>query len=591
MKIVACMPVYGRRRLLSRTITRLYEKNKVFKVICAGDSQKDKEIAERYGAEWVFAPNQPLGHKWNEAFAAAEKYNPDACLFIGSSDWLEDKWLDFMSQFLPEYDLIGTPDHYMFDVRHGKMRTAYWKQYPDGSGRTMEPVGGGRVLSRRLLEGMKWRPFNADWDHSMDYSMTLHAERLNANVLLLPNDTLKVLAMSSDRWVNKHNLDRELEGGRAELWDEGRGFNWIAEHFPEALTLFDDNKRDFYAEMINDHPNTPEKNKEYTDWRLPNITLYPTRFCNHGCWYCCSSAHLITEKRSVVDEMGVDAYIEAVLSLAGDRKVEYRFSGGEPLQHKDTPYIIDKLIEAGHEICLGTNGVHIRTVAPILEKHGKKVRYEASFHLGQYLLKESRAESYLKNHLPTMLKHCREMELVVPLTPLLLSSHHTHIFMSRAAKIIDSYGFNSRDVFNLTELGGIFEGRNFPADYTQEEKDAIAELHTLYGKEGFNLAEVESETKLNRKLDLATVPCFNMTRLFQVGDDGRIWVCGAGIPEHIIGNIKDPDIASKVDIRDTPKACGFLECVCPYLALKDCLKPRGMDFTSYKAIASKYNIA
>jgi hypothetical protein len=568
----------------------LYEKNKVFKVICAGSGAKDREICTQFGAEWVDVPNQPLGHKWNEAFAAAEKYNPDACLFIGSSDWLEDKWLDYMEQYIADYDLIGTPDHYMCDERHGKIRVAYWELYPNSTKRAGEAVGGGRILTKRLLGLMKWRPFDASWDHSMDYSMTQHAIRVGAKQLLLDGHTLMVLAMSSDKWQNKHSLDRELLAGRAVVWDSGRGIEYLAEHFPEALTLYDDNKRDFYQDINTSFPNTAEKNKSYTDWRLPNITLYPTRFCSHGCWYCCSEASKVTERLSIVDEMGVDSYINAVLSLAGDKKVEYRFSGGEPLQHKDTPYIIEKLIKAGHEICLGTNGVHIKTVAPVLEKHKKKVRYEASFHLGQYLLKESRAESYLKTSLPTMLKHCREMELVIPLTPLLLSSNHTHLYLSRAAEIINSYGFNSRDVFNLTELGGVFEGRNFPAEYTQEEKDAIAELHNLYGKENFNTAEVESETKLNRKLKLATVPCFNMTRLFQVGDDGRIWVCGAGVPENVVGNLQDPDIASKIDIRDTPKPCGFLECVCPYLALKDCLNPRGMDFTSYNELKEKHGV-
>lgn len=298
----------------------------------------------------------------------------------------------------------------------------------------------------------------------------------------------------------------------------------------------------------------------------------------------------MTEKSSIIDAMGVGAYIKAVLSLAGGKRVEYRFSGGEPLQHKSTPYIIDKLIEAGHEICLGTNGVHIKTIVPVLEKHGKKVRYEASFHLGQYLLKESRAESYLKTTLPTMLKHCREMELVIPLTPLLLSFSETHSYMEKAAEIINSYGFNSRDVFNLTELGGVFDGRNFPAEYTQEEKDAIAELHNLYGRENFNTAEIESEIKLNRSLKLATVPCFNMTRLFQVGDDGRVWVCGAGSPENVLGNLQDKDIASKVVISDEPKPCGFLKCLCPYLALKDCLKPRGMDFTMYNELRQKHGM-
>lgn len=240
MKVVACMPVYGRRRLLSRTITRLYEKNKVFKVICAGDGPKDREIAERYGAEWVQVPNYPLGHKWNEAFAAAEKYNPDACLFIGSSDWLEDKWLDVTLPMLKKGDMVGTPDFTMCDIRRGVTRVAYWSGYPKGSGRENEPVGGGRILSNKLLKGMNWRPFDAGWDNSMDYSMRLHAERLGAKTVLLPNGTITVLTMSSDKWQNKHNYDREMKTMQATEMSSEDGIAFLAEKFPEALSLFDD---------------------------------------------------------------------------------------------------------------------------------------------------------------------------------------------------------------------------------------------------------------------------------------------------------------------------------------------------------------
>ena len=242
MRVVACMPVYGRRRLLSRTITRLYQKNKVYKVICAGSGEKDKMIAERYGAEWVEAANSPLGHKWNEAFAAAEKYNPDACLFIGSSDWLEDKWLDVMLPLMKEYDMVGTPDFTMVDIRRDVYRVAYWRGYPEGSNRENEPVGGGRMLSNKLLKGMKWRPFNADWDNSMDYSMRLHAESLDAKMLLLPKGTLIVLSLGSDRWQNKHNYDREMKTGQATEMSNEDGIAFLDRVFPEALTLFDDDK-------------------------------------------------------------------------------------------------------------------------------------------------------------------------------------------------------------------------------------------------------------------------------------------------------------------------------------------------------------
>ena len=43
MRVIAFMPVLGRRPLLIHTITRLYKVNKVDLVICAGDDLQDEE--------------------------------------------------------------------------------------------------------------------------------------------------------------------------------------------------------------------------------------------------------------------------------------------------------------------------------------------------------------------------------------------------------------------------------------------------------------------------------------------------------------------------------------------------------------------
>jgi glycosyltransferase involved in cell wall biosynthesis len=242
MKVVACIPVYGRRRVLSRTITRLYKKNKIFKVICVGDDIRDKTIAEQFGAEWVEAPNSPLGHKWNEAFKAAEKHNPDACLYIGSDDWLQDDWFDVTTPYLEEYDMVGTPDFTMCDIGEHDRRVAYCGGYPETSERYMELVGGGRMLSRRLLEGMNWMPFEESWDMSMDYAMTQHAKRLGAKVLCLPHHTLVVLALSGNKWVTKHNYDQLVDVYKCSEYDSDTATMFLEDKFPEVFSLYDDSK-------------------------------------------------------------------------------------------------------------------------------------------------------------------------------------------------------------------------------------------------------------------------------------------------------------------------------------------------------------
>ena len=247
MKVVACIPVYGRGRLLARTIYRLYEKNKVFKVICAGDQLRDKRVALKHGAEWVDAPNDYLGYKWNEAFAAAEKHSPDACLFMGSSDWIEDNWMVVMKRYVKHYDLIGVPDFYMADYSvHPvtreliRIRAAYSSGYSQQSSRYGDSVGGGRVLTKSLLNQVGWRPFQDDITHSLDWSMTTKASAVDAKIHTLPHLTLRVLSLSTNLWANKHSFSREITTGVCTEYGREEADRFLSRHFPEALTLFDD---------------------------------------------------------------------------------------------------------------------------------------------------------------------------------------------------------------------------------------------------------------------------------------------------------------------------------------------------------------
>src|SRR5688572_11164270 len=119
MKIIAVIPVYGRLPLLVKTIQRLLNKNGVSKVICVGNNIDDKRVCVDAGAEWVTHMNRPLGDKWNRGFYEARQYNPDACLFVGSSDWVSDNWLPEMIPYLKDYDLIGTAGCHFLHIENG----------------------------------------------------------------------------------------------------------------------------------------------------------------------------------------------------------------------------------------------------------------------------------------------------------------------------------------------------------------------------------------------------------------------------------------------------------------------------------------
>lgn len=221
------MPVFGRRKLLPHTIERLIDKNGLYAVICSGHDEEDKKICMRAGAEWIYAANSPLGYKWNAAFIEAKKYDPDGILFVGSSDWVEDDYLDKVRPFMDGHSVVGVRGFYLCDIQDGdtiRYQTLYWGGYHDS--RKDEPIGIGRVLTRGFLEEIKYRPFDDNIDMGLDYSMWVRATR-SAYPTKVLDDRLRVLSISSNRWHNKHAFK-----GHEKAPDD------LLSYFPEVYEIF-----------------------------------------------------------------------------------------------------------------------------------------------------------------------------------------------------------------------------------------------------------------------------------------------------------------------------------------------------------------
>jgi hypothetical protein len=203
MKVVVPIPVNGRIPLLKHTVNRLYFVNKVHKVILIGDSIEVKQIAEALNCEYVYHPNYPLGAKWNAGFKACEKYNPDAVLFCGSSDWISEDYLSFCDK---SFDVAGKLGCHFADVGQKENRAVFWEGYKEPK-RKGETIGIGRVLSSRILKKMNWTPFEDTRDSSLDYSMWNKCIALNGKFQTIPAAKGQLLSISHYSWVNKHKFD------------------------------------------------------------------------------------------------------------------------------------------------------------------------------------------------------------------------------------------------------------------------------------------------------------------------------------------------------------------------------------------------
>jgi len=246
MRVVACIPVRGRLPLVHLTIKRLLEKNGCYRVICVADTNDEEYAIVKAGGTFIYHENKPLGAKWNTAFIASRMYNPDACLFVGSSDWLSNNWLEYLTPYLNEYDMVGKVDFNMVHVRgydtiHGDLQIGNWGGYDIKSKRNGEAIGIGRLIRKEMLEKLDYQPFDPKLDNSMDYSMHQRVLSLNGKIKAITSDEVQSLSLSCDEWCNKHNFAREMNYTTSDYIYNTDA--WIAKWGFEEVYEFHKNKR------------------------------------------------------------------------------------------------------------------------------------------------------------------------------------------------------------------------------------------------------------------------------------------------------------------------------------------------------------
>lgn len=202
IKIVAVIPVYGREILLKYTIKRLYEKNNLYKVICVGSSDLEEVVLKENGV-WVYSKNKPLGEKWNRGFLKAKEYDPDAILFVGSSDWISEDWIPSVYDYLYYYGIVGKNRFDMIDFTNQNIRSCYWLGYNENNIRFNETIGIGRLLSKKFLQKINYQPFDDKMDNSMDWCIYKKCIDNNFLIKIINNKSI-FLSLSCDLWVNKH---------------------------------------------------------------------------------------------------------------------------------------------------------------------------------------------------------------------------------------------------------------------------------------------------------------------------------------------------------------------------------------------------
>jgi hypothetical protein len=236
MKTVAIIPVHERLPLLPYTIGRLLNKNGVSDVICVG-SENERSTCEKAGAIFLEHENI-LSNKWNIGFLAAKQLKPDVCLFVGSSDWLMDNYLERMIPKLNRVDMVGVKHFYQAHISRDNIKLGLWTGY--GKDREFEPIGIGRLVTAQILDRMGWMPFQSNRNSSMDHYMFESIKNKGGLYLTEIDEMTKTLSISTDLWGNKHKYGAT---------NDGEDFYYYNQHptllndFPELIQL----KRDLYG--------------------------------------------------------------------------------------------------------------------------------------------------------------------------------------------------------------------------------------------------------------------------------------------------------------------------------------------------------
>ncbi len=134
---------------------------------CTTDEHKMHNLVSEY-PEWQVstAENMPLTRKFAANMPNVKDWKPDALMIMGSDDFASVGYIERAIKRIDQHQYIGNSlVHYI------NLGTDQMIMQSDLYGR---PIGAGRMLSRSLLDRMKWNLWLDDETTGLDKSMAQH---------------------------------------------------------------------------------------------------------------------------------------------------------------------------------------------------------------------------------------------------------------------------------------------------------------------------------------------------------------------------------------------------------------------------------
>ena len=203
--VISCM--HGRHS----TVKYCLEKMPFIDVVMIYSNDEDGEFLDQFENVMAKAKvkNKPLSHKWNTAIKCLAQVDFDAVILLGSDDYIDEAFLEFASKNIKGFDMIGFHDAY-YESEQGDY---YWRGYDNH--RKGEPVGAGKVYSRKFLESIGYNLFPEHRDIGLDGISWRVVKRSNAKVKIfsLKEEGIKLYDVKDGLGMNSMDkLIRTLKG-------------------------------------------------------------------------------------------------------------------------------------------------------------------------------------------------------------------------------------------------------------------------------------------------------------------------------------------------------------------------------------------
>lgn len=193
--------------------------------VCVWSAEDPTAVVDVPGWHYVERPNQPLSDKWNAGSLALKDLSVDAMLIFGSDDLLNAEY-------------INAAANLMIDGADYVMPTSIYFCTPEGRGMYcpfVGRIGGGRMVSRSILNQLHWRAWESGYRKNIDGCMDRELIRIGYKHPAPLKDIRSfgglLMGVKLGGSSNMHSFDKLKRG----LDGEDVDFDWLMSHLPEQV--------------------------------------------------------------------------------------------------------------------------------------------------------------------------------------------------------------------------------------------------------------------------------------------------------------------------------------------------------------------